>query len=230
MNQEYEGRVTQIVTKAVCARGKKRFVNEHVLKPDFRPEKILGYWVGNHHYSAKTFEDSVVINGRYEVTVWYSFDDQSKTDLTKKSFTFSEQIPLKDTEGRLEREEEVLVTERLEPTCMSARVESENLVITVVKAFSVEIIGETKMAIVAYPASILEADEDEDEDEDDAEDYAEEYAEDYEEDYADDNAEGYAMDEEEEAMELSDEGEASEHAEQVLPGEVANTLGFFGEE
>lgn len=160
MDQEYQGRVTQIIARAVCARGKRRFINRHLLTPEYRPEQILGYWVGSHHYTARTFEDKVVISGNYEVTIWYAYDDLQKTDLTKQVLSYDEHIPLKEAEGRLEKDEEVLVTEKMEPVCTAVGLEGENLAVAVEKAFSVEIVGETKMAIVAYAASILEEEDD----------------------------------------------------------------------
>ncbi|HEX3032404.1 MAG TPA: outer spore coat protein CotE, partial [Bacillota bacterium] len=222
-----------IVARAVCAKGKKRFVNDHVLKPDYRPEKILGFWVGNHQYSAKTFEDKVIITGKYEVTTWYTYDEHSKTDLTKKTFSFTEQIALKEAEGRMAREEEVLVTELMEPTCLSARIEAENLVITVAKSFSVEIIGDTKMTIVAYPASILEAEEEE------FDDYALPEAEDGAEAGSDvgggsedetassegDAAEEFASDGEDTAGEDAPDGEDDVAEEGVLDAEDAQAAG-----
>ncbi|MDA8211626.1 MAG: outer spore coat protein CotE [Clostridia bacterium] len=191
MQQEYEGEIREIIAKTVCAKGKKRFVKEHQLCPDHRPEHILGYWVGNHHYSAKSFHDSVVITGKYDVTVWYSYEDHSKTDLCKQTFNYSEQIALGEVEGRLEKDEEVLVCERIEPTCNLAKIAGENIKFGVETAFTVEIIGEAKMIVVAYPPGILgENEDDEDYDEelnrDDYEDEDEEENEDGNENEADD--------------------------------------------
>lgn len=165
MHQEYEGEIREIIAKTVCAKGKKKFVKDHQIRPDHRPEHILGYWVGNHQYSAKTFHDSVVITGKYEVTVWYSYEEHSKTDLCKHTFEYNEQIVVGEFEGRLEKDEEVVVCERLEPTCRLVGITGENIKLGIETAFTVEIIGEAKLVVVAYPPSVLaedEAEEDED--------------------------------------------------------------------
>lgn len=209
MQQEYEGEIREIIAKAICAKGKKRFVKEHLLCPDHRPEDILGYWVGNHHYSAKSFHDCVVINGRYDVTVWYSYEDHSKTDLCKKTFDYSEQIALGEVEGRLEKDEEVLVCERLEPRCNSIKIAGENIKLGIETAFTVEIVGEAKMIVVAYSASILGDEEDEDYGEEvNGDDYTDE--EENEDEYGDGNE--YASQEDDEGF-AGDEDEDEEDEE-----------------
>lgn len=191
--QEIEGEIREIVARTICAKGKKRFYKEHHLRPDHRPEHILGYWVGNHQYSAKSFHDSVVITGKYEVTVWYSYEDHSKTDLCKHTFNYSEQIVVGEVEGRLEKDEEVLVCERIEPTCNIVKLAGEDIKLGIETAFTVEIIGEAKMVVVAYSPSILGVDE-EDEDDQVGEDYDEELNGD---DYEDANEEESEEDNEE---------------------------------
>lgn len=149
------GTVRQIIAKAVCASGNRRFVRTHVLKPDHCPEEILGCRVGSHHYTARSFEKSVVINGDYDVTMWYTFQEGARTNLIKQSFKYTATVPVEEAEGRLERDEEVLVTEQVEPTPTAWRIAGENLEVEVETVFTVELLGEAKLTVVAYPPEVL---------------------------------------------------------------------------
>lgn len=153
-----EGKLKEIITKAVCARGWKTFVKEYELAPVCTPEKILGCWVANHQFTAKAFPNYIVIKGELDVTVWYAFDDNTKTDLLRETVTYCEEIPLQDTEGRLEKDEEIRIDERVEPVCLGARICDGELLVEVEAGFFVEIIGETKMCVLAYPPGCCDED------------------------------------------------------------------------
>ena len=75
----------EIVTKAVISKGKKLFTSNHSILTTNNPSTILGCWVINHNFTGvKSFND-IVIDGSYDVNIWYSYDNDTKTDVIKET-------------------------------------------------------------------------------------------------------------------------------------------------
>ena len=69
----------EIVTKAVIGKGKKLFTTDNTIKVSNLPSTILGCWVINHNFQGQKNGDQITITGSYDVNIWYSYDDDSKT-------------------------------------------------------------------------------------------------------------------------------------------------------
>lgn len=167
-SHECEGKLREIITKAVCAKGSKKFVNNHCLRPEPRPEKVLGCWLANHQYQAKSFPNSVVIKGQYELNVWYTYKDNSKTEIYREAVTYTESIPFEENLGRIGKDEAIYVHEKVEPRCLAVTVDGDKIDVEVETGFYAEIVGDTKLCVLTYPKSLLE-DSDLDKDEEDSE-------------------------------------------------------------
>ena len=74
----------EIVTKAVIGKGKKLFTNEYVVDVDKDVSTILGCWVINHNFHGEMVKNDIVITGSFDVNIWYSYDDDTKTDVLKE--------------------------------------------------------------------------------------------------------------------------------------------------
>lgn len=85
----------EIITKAVIGKGKKFTQATHSVSPSHRPTSILGCWVINHLYNAKKkSEDTIEVNGSYEINIWYSYNDNTKTEVVTERVTYCDYIPL----------------------------------------------------------------------------------------------------------------------------------------
>lgn len=82
----------EIVTKAVIAKGKKVFTSDHTLNIVNKPTTILGVWVINHNFNGIKSNDEIKINGSYDVNIWYSYDNDTKTEVIKETNQYSELI------------------------------------------------------------------------------------------------------------------------------------------
>ncbi|MHB8170376.1 MAG: outer spore coat protein CotE [Thermincolia bacterium] len=150
-SREYEGKLREIITKAVVARGKKSFAKVHTLQPGARPDRVLGCWLANHEFEAKGFPNCVVVRGKYEVNVWYACQGNSKTDVLKETVTYSENIPFNEHAGRMGKDEEVHVVEKSEPRAAAVKIQGNDVLVEVQSAFFVEVTGETKVCVLAFP-------------------------------------------------------------------------------
>ena len=70
----------EIVTKAVVGKGKKSFKNNYTLETEHEPTTVLGCWVINHKFKGYKSGDQVGVDGSFDINIWYSYDNDSKTD------------------------------------------------------------------------------------------------------------------------------------------------------
>ena len=80
----------EIVTKAVIGKGKKYYKNTYTIETERVPTTVLGCWVINHSFKGADVGGKVVINGSFDVNIWYSYDNDTKTTVLNKKITYSE--------------------------------------------------------------------------------------------------------------------------------------------
>lgn len=137
----------EIVTKAVIGKGKKTFVTTDVIAPEIMPTTILGAWIINHNFSGRKNGDKVAITGSYDVNIWYSCMNDSKTEVVKKSVQYNENVTVpKKNEASLS-DEEVVIRSLKQPTCTRAEIIDGKIEFTVEKELGIELVGDTKVKI-----------------------------------------------------------------------------------
>nr|WP_192597455.1 outer spore coat protein CotE [Sporosarcina limicola] len=148
----------QIVTKAVIAKGKKRTEQTVTLKPPNCPTSILGCWVINHTHQAKRCGKFIEVTGKFDVNVWYSHQDHSKTSVFTESVPYKDKIRLHYRDEPTSRHEEVLVEVIQHPNCTEAVISEcgNKFKITVERELCAEIVGETKVCISIHPQKFEE--------------------------------------------------------------------------
>ena len=136
----------EIVTKAVVSKGKKLFTSTERVAVE-NPSTVLGCWVINHNFQGIKRDNSIVIEGSYDVNIWYSYDNDSKTDVIKKTDTYQEVIHMKkvdDVTG-----EEIIVRSLKQPNCIKVEIDGDNIIYTVEKELGIELVGDVKVKIEA---------------------------------------------------------------------------------
>ena len=136
----------EIVTKAVIGKGKKTFTTTNSITPDVKPTTILGCWVINHNFKGTKDGDKIKIDGSYDINVWYSYDDNTKTDVIRTTNNYQELVQLTRKE-ELDSEEEIVVRSLKQPTVVQADINDGTIVYTIEKELGVEIVGNTKVKI-----------------------------------------------------------------------------------
>lgn len=137
----------EIVTKAVLGKGMKTFTDSYSVVPNCAPTTVLGCWVINHTFSGKKVNDSIVIQGSYDVNIWYSCKNDTSTEVIKETKTYEETVRVKIRESADLSSEEIIVRSLKQPTCTKAVIEDDKIVYTVEKQLGVEIVGDTKVKI-----------------------------------------------------------------------------------
>lgn len=140
----------EIITKAICGRGGKRIQSSNQVMPQQRPSSILGCWIINHQYEAKHVSDKqVLIRGTYDINIWYSFKENSKTEVATEKVQYRDEIPLTDVDAQsLNNYDEVVASVIKQPNCVQCKIaENGGIDVEIEREFIVEVIGETKVQV-----------------------------------------------------------------------------------
>lgn len=136
----------EIVTKAVVSKGKKLFTTTKRVNVS-NPSTILGCWVINHNFNGIKSNDQIIINGSYDVNIWYSSDNDTKTDVIKEKNTYQEVVKMRDRDNV--DNEEVIVRSLKQPNCVKAEIVGDKIEYTIEKELGIELIGDIKVKVEA---------------------------------------------------------------------------------
>ncbi|WP_318504328.1 outer spore coat protein CotE [Bacillus sp. T3] len=147
------GEYREIITKAVVAKGRKYTQSKHTICPDHTPSSILGCWIINHKYEAKKVGKTVEIHGTYDINVWYSYCDNTKTEVVTERVSYSDTVKLKHRDPGSFDDQEVIARVLQQPNCCEAVISQSGskIVVHVEREFLVEVIGETKVCVAVSP-------------------------------------------------------------------------------
>ncbi|MFS0722363.1 outer spore coat protein CotE [Paenibacillus sp. 1P07SE] len=144
----------EIITKAVCGKGRKFTTVTHNVAPPQHPTSILGAWIINHEYEAVRSGDGIEVIGTYDINIWYSYDKNSQTDVAKETISYVENVPLSYLDAKHRRStEEVSAEATQDPNCIEANISSSgtSVILRVEREFAVELVAETKVCVAVCP-------------------------------------------------------------------------------
>lgn len=139
----------EIVTRAVIGKGKISNSGDVILSMSNSVSKILGCWIINHYY-VSVFEDgNVLAKGRYDIHVWYGFNNDTDTSIHKQTVDYIEEFSLNLKKGEeVSENNEFVIKCSKYPTCSALTLNNDgNVVVTVDKELRLDIIGETKLRV-----------------------------------------------------------------------------------
>lgn len=138
----------EIVTKTVIGKGKKTFKNDYELTTDTDVDTVLGCWVINHKIKGKKDDEYIKINGSYDINIWYSYDNNTKTNVVSKKMSYEEKVRVKVREnGDLNDNSEIIIRSLKNPTCTDVSNEDKTIKYTISKELGIEIVGDAKIRI-----------------------------------------------------------------------------------
>ena len=138
----------EIVTKTVIGKGKKEFKNEYEVSTNNPVDTVLGCWVINHKIKGIKEADYIKIKGSYDINIWYSYANNTKTDVVSTRVNYEEKVHVKTKEDtKIDNESEVIVRALKNPTCIDVSNEDNTIKYTISKELGIEIVGDTKIRI-----------------------------------------------------------------------------------
>lgn len=138
----------EIVTKAVVGKAKKNTISKFVVRPEETPDTVLGCWVINHSFEGKNNNGSVMINGSFDVNVWYSYNNDTKTAVTTKRFNYTDKMNIRLKDGaNLNDASEIIVRSLNQPTVTDVSINNGSVNLSVEKELGVEVVGNTMIKV-----------------------------------------------------------------------------------
>ena len=137
----------EIVTKAVIGKGKKYFKNKYSVQSEIEPNNILGCWVINHKFKGSVSGDDVVVNGSFDVNIWYSYDNDSKTNVINKNISYNDEIAVKTKIDVDLNDSEIVVRALKQPSCSNVVINGNTIDFDIEKELGIEVVGDTKVKI-----------------------------------------------------------------------------------
>ena len=138
----------EIVTKAVLGKGKKLFKNNHSIEVPNTPSNVLGCWVINHNFTGTKEGNTILVTGSYDINIWYSYDNDTKTDVVKETFHYKENVNIKEKEDVDYTDASIIVRSLKDPSCSNAKIEGNKINYQVEEELGIELIGDTKVKIL----------------------------------------------------------------------------------
>ena len=136
----------EIVTKAVISKGKKLFTTNYGVSVS-NPSTVLGCWVINHNFKGSRSGNNIIIDGSYDVNIWYSYDNDTKTDVVKETNSYHEVIHMRninEIDG-----EEIIVRSLKQPNPVKVEINGDKINYVIEKELGIELVGDVKVKIEA---------------------------------------------------------------------------------
>ena len=138
----------EIVTKAVIGKSKKQLSDTIEVLTDSNISNILGCWIINHKFDGVKTSEGAKVSGSYDVNIWYSYDDNTKTNVIVKRYDYSDTINVKlKKEEVLSDTNEIIIRSLVDPKVSDAKIDGDKIKIVVDKELGVEIVGDVKVRV-----------------------------------------------------------------------------------
>ena len=136
----------EIVTKAVIGKGKKSFNDVYTITPEIAPTTVLGCWVINHNFNGVKQKDRISIAGSYDINIWYSYDNDTKTDVIKETYNYNELIKMHNENSDYD-DASIIVRSLADPKCVNVKIDDNKIDYEVEVMLGVELVGDVKVKI-----------------------------------------------------------------------------------
>lgn len=101
-----------------------------------------------HTFNGINNGGKVLINGSYDINIWYSYDNNTKTNVLVKRFNYQDTMNVKIKEnGDFSNTSDIIVRSLNQPSVTDVSVDGSNINLTVHKEMGVEIVGDTKVRV-----------------------------------------------------------------------------------
>lgn len=105
-----------------------------------------------HVFQGTKQNEAIVIEGSYDVNIWYSCLNDTKTEVATQHNTYKETVQIKRKEDTdIADGEEVIVRSLTQPNCIQAEIVNNQIHYTIEKELGIEVVGDTKVKIAIDP-------------------------------------------------------------------------------
>lgn len=137
----------EIVTKAIIGKGKKYYKNTYTIETENEPSTVLGCWVINHKFKGTDVGGKIVVDGSFDVNIWYSYNNDTKTTVITQKIKYSESVMVRQKETTDSTTKDIIVRSLKQPNCVNAKENGKSISIDIEKELGIEIVGDTKVKV-----------------------------------------------------------------------------------
>lgn len=138
----------EIVTKAIIGKGKKTSNTSCSITPEVTPDTVLGCWVINHEFNGTNNNGKINVNGSFDVNVWYSYDNNTKTGVVTDTFNYNDNMNMKlENTSKLNNKSDIIVRSLTQPTVTDVKIENGTVKMNVQKELGIEVVGDTMVKV-----------------------------------------------------------------------------------
>lgn len=107
---------------------------------------LLSPYIMSHNFSGTKNGDAISINGSYDVNIWYSYDNDTKTDVVKVTNSYNEIIHMREANSDASSEE-IIVRSLKQPNCIKTEINNNKIDYSIEKELGIELVGDVKVKI-----------------------------------------------------------------------------------
>lgn len=109
---------------------------------------FLSPTVITHKFKGYKTNEKIGVSGSYDVNIWYSYDNDSKTTVVNKNISYNDLFNVKLKENAdLSSDTDIIVRTLKQPSCSSVNINGKSITFDIEKELGVEVVGETKVKI-----------------------------------------------------------------------------------
>lgn len=101
-----------------------------------------------HKFKGYKTNEKIGVSGEYDVNIWYSYDNDSKTTVVNKNISYNDlfNVRLKES-ADLSNDTDIIVRTLKQPNCLGVNTNGKSITFDIEKELGVEVVGETKVKI-----------------------------------------------------------------------------------
>lgn len=101
-----------------------------------------------HKFKGYIQGDDVVVDGSFDINLWYSYDNDTKTNVINKTIKYNEIINVKTKLDVDFNDSEIIVRALKQPSCGNVQIDGNTINFDIEKELGIEVVGDTKVKIM----------------------------------------------------------------------------------
>ena len=108
---------------------------------------LLSPYIMSHKFKGSEVGGKIVVDGSFDVNIWYSYDNDTKTTVITKKISYSESVMVRQRESTDSTVRDIMVRSLKQPNCTNAKENGKSISIEIEKELGIEIVGDTKVKV-----------------------------------------------------------------------------------
>src|SRR5699024_12578213 len=98
--------------------------------------------INQNNIDYRIYDSVVEVHCSYDINVWYSYDDETSTDVEKEIVDYCDVIELSNKDKHCYFHDDEVITELIRhPNCLQCNLEEDRISVKVEREFAVNVIG-----------------------------------------------------------------------------------------